>query len=78
MFRYYEKSIIEEELEVLRGGHTNNWERTKKDIKEARYRLSIKPDHSVPFNSRPLINGHPQRSTAHDFPLEELQEVNTP
>ena len=41
-FRYYEKSIIEQELEELRKDD-DVWEKTKNDIREARSRLSLRP-----------------------------------
>ena len=39
--RYYEKSIIKEEIEEQRSLINNNWDETKKSIKEARYRISM-------------------------------------
>merc|ERR1740137_192703 len=40
--RYYEKSKIEEELEDQRSKRNNNWDETKRSIRDARYRLSLK------------------------------------
>jgi len=39
--RYYEKSIIKEEIEEQRSILNNHWDETKKSIKEARYRISL-------------------------------------
>jgi hypothetical protein len=64
--RYYEKSIIEQEIEELRGRRKANWTETKNSIREARYRLSLKPgNESLGNNDRfsifpahsPLQNG---------------------
>lgn len=43
--RYYEKSIIEQEIGEQRAG-TNlpNWAETKRNIREARYRLSLRTE----------------------------------
>ena len=40
-FRYYEKSIIEQAINQERSKLANNWEETKKSIRDARYRLSL-------------------------------------
>ena len=39
--RYYEKSRIEEEISQLRTKRQENWQETKRSIKDARYRLSL-------------------------------------
>ena len=39
--RYYEKSRIEEEISQLRTRRQENWQETKRSIKDARYRLSL-------------------------------------
>ena len=45
--RYYEKSVIEQEIEELRGRRQANWIETKQSIREARYRLSLKGNESL-------------------------------
>ena len=45
--RYYEKSVIEQEIEELRGRRRDNWIETKQSIREARYRLSLKGNESL-------------------------------
>ena len=45
--RYYEKSVIEQEIEELRGRRHENWMETKQSIREARYRLSLKGNESL-------------------------------
>ena len=41
--RYYEKSIIEQEIEEQRKGNNSPaWVETKRNIREARYRLSLR------------------------------------
>ena len=39
--RYYEKSRIEEEISQQRTRRQENWQETKRSIKDARYRLSL-------------------------------------
>ena len=41
IIRYYEKSKIEEEISQLRTRRQENWQETKRSIKDARYRLSL-------------------------------------
>ena len=41
IIRYYEKSRIEEEISQLRTKRQENWQETKRSIKDARYRLSL-------------------------------------
>ena len=45
--RYYEKSVIEQEIEELRGCRREHWIETKQSIREARYRLSLKGNESL-------------------------------
>lgn len=45
IFRYYEKSIIEQEIEEKRKGPNRpKWQETKHSIREARYRLSLRSE----------------------------------
>jgi len=39
--RYYEKSIIKEEIEEQRSKLTNHWDETKRSIRDARYRIRL-------------------------------------
>ena len=41
IIRYYEKSRIEEEISQQRTRRQENWQETKRSIKDARYRLSL-------------------------------------
>ena len=40
-FRFYDKSIIKEEIEEQRNIINNSWNETKKSIKEARFRITL-------------------------------------
>ena len=51
MCRYYEKSIIEQEiLEMRKGKDSFTWEETKHNIREARYRLSLRTESFISQN----------------------------
>ena len=51
MSRYYEKSIIEQEIEEMRRGKDlYTWEETKRNIREARYRLSLRTESFISHN----------------------------
>ena len=55
--RYYEKSIIEQEIEEQRKGPNQpSWAETKRSLREARFRLSQSMDNG-------LNNGNVQPST---------------
>ena len=55
--RYYEKSIIKEEIEEQRSIINNNWDETKKSIKEARYRISLEMEQFARKRKKPSLNG---------------------
>ena len=55
-FRYYEKSIIKEEIEEQRNIVNNHWDETKKSIKEARYRISLEMEQFARKHKKPTIN----------------------
>ena len=55
-FRYYEKSIIKEEIEEQRNIVNNHWDETKKSIKEARYRISLEMEQFARKHKKPSIN----------------------
>ena len=67
-FRYYEKSIIEQEIGELRGRRKDNWNETKASIREARFRLSLKGNDRINLEKNDFIiadvpNGIPKTET---------------
>ena len=44
LYRYYEKSIIEQAINQERSKSAGDWEETKKSIRDARYRISLAED----------------------------------
>ena len=40
--RYYEKSIIEQEISESRSRRQTTWDETKRSLRDARYRLSLR------------------------------------
>ena len=54
LFRYYEKSIIEQAINHERSMMGKHWEETKKSIRDARYRLSLSTNSELGGESRRL------------------------
>jgi hypothetical protein len=54
-FRYYEKSIIKEEIEEQRNIVNNHWDETKQSIKEARYRIGQEMEQFARKHKKPSL-----------------------
>ena len=73
LFRYYDKSKIEEEiLEMRSSGGQEHWKETKRSIKEARYRLSIQRN-SLNIGSDTIQ----LRSKSKSLPADVISEVTS-
>ena len=71
--RYYEKSIIEQEIDEQRKGNNfMHWAETKRNIREARYRLSLRTESLASHNGHTPKNGNSTTTSMTFLPKEEI------
>ena len=81
--RSYEKSIIEEAINLQRTNTSNHWDETRQSIREARYRLSLQSDSLELKLNQIHLNGGPAKyetqsltSKITNIEKEEMDLVN--
>ena len=73
--RYYEKSIIEQEIDEQRkGAESVNWAETKRNLREARYRLSLRTGSLISHNGNTTStkNGNSVTTSMTYLPTEDV------